>query len=386
MSFLPPSVQNAFVLEISEPILKVMMKLIIAATIPVIFISIVASICSVGDTETLNKVGKRVFIRFLVIMLLIEVGTIAICFVFFPVVSLDNYEESLNIGEVLKLFLSAVPSNAVTPFSEGNVVQVVLVAIMMGISVILLGNQIEYLHRIINECKMIVFKLMELILKVIPPVIFLSIFNALITSTLESVSGAWKIVAVQYIAFILMAVIMLARIAIRYDVNIKEFLKKLYPALMIVFTTASSSASMAKNIEICKRDFGIDDNFADFWIPLSHTLFASTMVNALITCSFYAAVFSGTTVSLMQLLIMSFLAIQFSVVTIRVPGGMVATLSILFSQLGFSLGAIGPICAVDIFVVNISGVVGMIVRDCELIDVAHQMNFVHESGVEHLHG
>jgi hypothetical protein len=57
---------------------------------------------------------------------------------------------------------------------------------------------------------------------------------------------------------------------------------------------------------------------------------------------------------------------------------MVATLGILFSQLGFSLDAIGPIVAVDIFIVNISGVVGMIVRDCELIDISHKMNFIEQ--------
>ncbi len=371
-------VQNFFVETLVKPISNTLMGLIVAITLPTIFISIVSSICVMEDLATLNSLGIKVIARFILLMFLFAVMAIGISAVFFPVLSIDGYKDSFDFAIILNLFLSAVPKNIITPFAEGNVLQVVILAFLIGAAVVSLSERVINLKKFINESKFMVSKIMDMVLKIIPATIFLCIFQTIMTGDFAEIGNTWKIIAAIYLEFILMSVIMLARIAIKYGVNIKDFLTKLYPVLMISFTTGSSTASMGDNLEICKRDFKIDKNFCDFWIPLSHTLFSGTVVVSLITSGFYAVEFLGETISITQLIILIFLAIQFSIVAIKVQGGMVATLGLLFTQLGVNVDAIGPIMASNIFIVNISGVFGMIVRDCELIDISHKMNFIEQ--------
>ena len=56
-------------------------------------------------------------------------------------------------------------------------------------------------------------------------------------------------------------------------------------------------------------------------------------------------------------------------------GGMIATMTLMLTQIGLPLEAIGSMTITDIFVVNVSGVISAIIRDCDLIDVSHRISF-----------
>ena len=95
-----------------------------------------------------------------------------------------------------------------------------------------------------------------------------------------------------------------------------------------------------------------------------------TMTVSIIIYSFFAAEFSGVEMSISQLIIIIFLSVQFAIASIRENGGIIATMTLLLTQVGFSLDSIGLIMAASIFIVNISGVIGIIVRDCDLYDMS----------------
>ena len=132
---------------------------------------------------------------------------------------------------------------------------------------------------------------------------------------------------------------------------------------------------MMVNMDVCKKDLKIDPVFCEFWIPLSHALFSPGTVNTLVICSFFGATISNASISLSQLILIAFLAIQLSIVTPKVYGGNIATFTILLTQLGFSQDAIGPMMVADIFTVNSMSFFGMFVRNCEIYDLSHQVKF-----------
>ena len=85
---------------------------------------------------------------------------------------------------------------------------------------------------------------------------------------------------------------------------------------------------------------------------------------------FFAAEFSAVEMSISQLIIVAFLSVQFAISTPSENGGLIATMMIMLTQFGFSEDAIGLMIAATIFIVNISGVIGIIVRDCDLYDMS----------------
>ena len=216
---------------------------------------------------------------------------------------------------------------------------------------------------------------MRLVMKLIPLIIFLCILKASVESSFEQIAGVWKIVAAEWVLFAVLSLAALLRTSLKYDLNIPDLLRKISPAFLISFTTGSGSASMPKNLEVCENVLKIDKNLCEFYIPLSHALCPIPMIVGIVICTFYAAEFAEAQISLAQIFVIAFLAIQFAISSTGGNGGLLATMALMLTQIGLPLEAIGPMTVTDIFVVNISGVITVIVRDCDLIDVSHEVGF-----------
>ena len=87
-----------------------------------------------------------------------------------------------------------------------------------------------------------------------------------------------------------------------------------------------------------------------------------------------SAEFSGIQISITQLIIIAFLSWQFSISAVKENGGIIAIMSFMLAQLGFPMDSLGMIMTANVFLVNISGVIGLIVRDCDLYDFSHKVN------------
>ena len=367
-----PEVQNLIV-NIITPVLNTLLGAIIAVNIPFIFVSIVASICAMENMVTLNTIGTTVLLRFFKILLFTMVVAIFVSSIFFPVVdfSFEGQISSSSSDELAKIFnliLSILPQNILEPFLKGNILQIVVLALLSGVCITILGDRVNDFKKVVVESKQIVFKMLSITLNLIPAVIFLSMVKTLLVYSFDQFFVLWRIILANYISFVIIPAAMLLRISIKHGVKISDFLRKIYPACLITFTTGSGSASMPKNLEICKRELHIKENLCDFYIMLSHTLCPIPATIGIIIYTFFAAEFSGVTMTISQLIIVAFLSFQFAISTAN--GGIIATMTLLLTQFGFSMDSLGLIMASSIFIVNITGVISIIVRDSDLYDLS----------------
>ena len=282
--------------------------------------------------------------------------------------------DSQEIQKIFVLILSIIPQNVINPFLKGQILQVVVLAMLTGVSITILGDRVIDFKNVIMNLKLIIFKIVSIVMKIIPLVIFLCIFKTILVYSFDEIFGMWKILAANYLAFLIIPMLMLLRMSMKYDIKISDFLKKLYPPILITFTTGSGSAAMPKNIELCKKELKLQPVLCDFYIPLSHALCPTTMLIGIIIYAFYAAEFSGIQISIEQLIIIVFLSWQFSISAVKENGGMIAIMSLMLAQLGFPMDSLGMIMTANVFLVNISGVIGLIVRDCDLYDFSHKVN------------
>ncbi len=371
---LPQSLTSFILNGLTIPLLNTLMKLIVAVTIPTIFFSVVSAICVMDDVSTLSNIGLKIIRRFMIIMTLVILVSIAASAYFFPIVSF-GVKGSVLLEEIISLLLSAIPDNIFKPFLEGNVLQIVMIAFLASICIVILDQRVAGLKASVNEIKELLFKMMELILKVVPLTIFLSIFKTLMTTSSENLFSVWKLVAISYITYCVVSFIMLLYLKLRYKIGVIDFFKKNAPVFIISLTMISGTASMMVNFDVCKQNLKIDPNLCDFWIPLSHTLFSPGTVNNFVLCAFMGAIMSEATISISQLFIIAFLAIQLSIVTPKVYGGSIAGFTVLLTNLGFSTETIGAMMINEVFIINASSLFGMVLRNCELFDLSHQVIF-----------
>lgn len=371
-SMLPTELQGAVIHEAAEPLLKMLMGLIVAVTGPFVFISIVNGICLMEDVATFSNVGLRVIRRFFIIMLCMALFSAGICQLFFPVVAI-NGESKLAISELFQLFLGIFPHNFVAPFVEGNILQIVFIAILTGISILTLTNVIPNLKVIVGELNKLILKMMDLVSKVIYAAIFLNVFKSIADNSMETILSVWRIVAANYAFSIGFGLLMLMHVVYKYRLNVADFLRQGANVFLVSFSTASNTAAMSMNITFAKERLKIESKFCDFWLPLSHAMFSPSAAAALVAGVFYTAYNAQLPLSLFSLFITIILALQLSIATPPVPGGIMAIYVIIFKNLGLPFDSIGMLMVSAVFVVNVSSFMSMLVRDCELIDIADEV-------------
>ena len=78
----------------------------------------------------------------------------------------------------------------------------------------------------------------------------------------------------------------------------------------------------------------------------------------------------------MQLILIIFIAVQLSIATPKVAGGIAASFTIMLTQLGFPLEMIGSLMIANVILDNVFSMLNVCSHDCELVTVAHKMGFV----------
>ena len=172
---LPVGLRLALANKIIGPIFGTFMGLLSAIAGPMIFFSVAWGIYSIGDTATLGKIGKRMISRFL--FMTFGVTTVAgVLMLFFFPVTLEG-GASFDIEELLKIVLGMVPNNFFVPFVEGNPLQIIFVAVCIGLSMLILANKTTVAASMMEQSNYIVQLMMETISKFVPVFVFGSIFN-----------------------------------------------------------------------------------------------------------------------------------------------------------------------------------------------------------------
>ena len=371
-AFVPEAI-SAFVLDsIVQPVSSAMLGVISAITIPLIFISVLSSICVMDNIASLNTIGLRSIGRFVMLTALITAVAMAAGELLFPVISI-NGSTDFAFSELLALLLQIIPKSLITPFVEGNALQIVFIALLVGACILLLDARVPGLKSFVGELNLLIAKMMEVVSAVIPFVIFLSIFQSFLKYSLKEILSVWRFVAAAYLCQLIVTIALCCYLRFRRNVKIANFVREIAPVLVVSLTTASSTLAIAPMLEVTKNKLKIEEKLCDFWVPIAHALFSPSLVPLLTTAGFFGAYYSGQTLSLLNLIVLFLLVIQLGIASPKVPGGVVAVLAILLTQLGQNTEAIGMIMLANTFIINVGTAFGTFVRCCEIRELSYRV-------------
>ena len=375
IGYFPQEIQSVFAEQIVTPALSTLLSLIVTVTVFMIFFSIVSGICAIEDVAMLSNIGATVIGRFFLIDLSIVAVTFLIGEIFFPVMTIAD-KNVVGVGQIMDLLLSIIPTNILDAFLKGKVLQVTIMAFAVGICIIKIGNRIANVKTLVTELNHLMFRVVKLVFSAIPLVIFLCVLKTLMTSSLSDFLKVWKIIVAELIIYAIIILLMMILLYVKTKVSIPDFLRKILPAAMISLATGSSVASLPKSLEISKENLNVEEKFCDFWIPLSLVLFSPSKLIQLTMAGFYVMSVTGETLSAFEALIIAFIAIQLSFSSPNAAGGIAASFSLLLTQLELPLEFIGTLMIADILTGNFFTGLNVLVRQCELMTVAHKMNFI----------
>ncbi|HJJ29239.1 MAG TPA: dicarboxylate/amino acid:cation symporter [Methanocorpusculum sp.] len=371
---LPQDLQTTLANTIITPLFDTFIGLLLAAALPMMFLSLMWGIYSIGDTATLGTIGKKVIGRYLGRIYFTLIVCTLLCAPFFTYVISLKMNSGFEYSELVELFLGIIPSNLILPFANGNTLQIIFLAVVFGLAMIVLNRKIPVLVQIVDQTNSIIQLVMEWITTLLPVIIFISVLNLMLSASKTGVHNIWILLCAILLCFTVNLVIMTGSLSIRRKINPFTLMKNLLPTFLIALTTASSAATFSTNMEACEKKFGISKKLVNFGVPLG-TAFSRPghAMSFFCVCLFMADQFE-VSMTLPWIVTAIVVAGLLAVAVPPVPGGGIACYSILFMELDIPVEALGIAIVLEILLDFISTALNMTAVPVDLKHVAGKMH------------
>lgn len=371
---LPENIGLFLTESITLPLYDKFIGIINAIAGPLVFLSVMWGIFSIGDMASLSKVGSKMILRFVVMLTIITAIGIIVILPFYPVTVGGG--SGFVFSELFKMILDIIPENALTPFTENNPMQIIFIAVVVGIAALLLSDKTTVVTNFVEQANYIVQLIMTTITKMIPAFIFFSIFNLISSDNLSFLLNSWELVLTTFSTLTLALVIYTFLVCTRKKISPVLLWKKLFPTFFIAVTTASSSAAFATNMETCEKDLGIDSKLVNIGIPLGQVVFmiGSALLYSCV-CLYFAKYydFAVTPTWLVTLLLVS---VILAIASPPIPGGDLIAYTVLFSQMGIPVEAMTICAALNVIFDFMVTAVSLSTLQMEMIELAGRLNYL----------
>lgn len=312
------------------PLSDAIFGLIRMTSIPVVFLCTLHGILSCGNISKIGKMGKKLIGNYSLFMVLFCLIDIAVFIIFMKIKITPETGGSTAVGALAPAFFSMIPDNMFAPFLNGNLVQIIVLAIVCGAALLVMGNRGNRIVEVTEQLREMCAMIMQWIGALMPLLIFVIIAqNIWNKEEFASVIGAWK--AVVVILAIYMAGIIYNIIAVskRKRIPVSQVVRAIMPVCTKAFITASSMLVYPDMMDALKNKLETDEGHAEFSLPLGLAFFAPGVI--LITgVTIYFAAVSGAQITVSWLCSLAVLCLLYSIAIPPVSGGVVAIVAIVF--------------------------------------------------------
>lgn len=337
---LPAPVREAAA-GVVNPLFTALMGILQTLASPMIFLSVCWGIINIGDVHMLGRIGKLVLLRFLgAIFLLTAMTAACLVWLFRPEGGVASMGENAA-AQIYSMLLEIIPGNIVTPFLEGNSLQIIFMAICAGLVLLVLGEKTSALRALLGQLNTAVQFMMEVVSRYISLFVFVSLLSLMLSDAASNLGGVVKGLLLGMAACVAWPLFYALWACLRLRVSFPLVLRKLLPTYLIALSTASSSAALSSNLETCERRLGISGRIVHFAVPLGQVMFKTGGAVGFFVLALGLAEFYGVAMPLSWIVTGVLTAGLLAIAAPPVPGGSLTCYTVLLAQLGIPDEAIG---------------------------------------------
>lgn len=320
---------------------------------PLVFCSIIMGIASIGNIRTTGKITGSAMVFFLattalasfmglIIPRIINLGK----GVSFEMATSDI--QATEITSILDTVKGLIPSNPVAAFAQGNMLQVLVFSVIVGFTLIAIGEKGEPLLNVINSLNEVCLRVISVVMYFTPIGVFCTIVPVVEANGTDTILSLATQLIVLYIAFFGFAFVVYGlAVKVLGKASPLKFFKAILPAALNAFGTCSSSATIPISKQCMEEDFGVSNKITSIAIPLGATV---NMDAVSILMSFMIMFFAnacGIDVSVSMMVIVLLANVLLSIGTPGVPGGAIASFAALATMAGLPAGVMGVYISIN---------------------------------------
>jgi len=341
---------------LSNGIFEVIGKLFVNSlkmlVVPLVFCSITVGVTSLGNLSLMGRIGFKAVL----IYLLTTAVAISLALICAIVISPGQGIEINNISQfaakeapsLASVLISIVPANPILALAEGEMLQIILFAIILGIAITVTGAKAEVFKKGISSLNDIMMNMVSIIMKFAPIGVFCLIAKTFATQGIDMIMPL-----LSY--FMTVALVLFLHVFFTYSFflrilgNVSPFLfiKKMRTAIVFAFSTASSNATIPITLNTVEKKLGVDKSVASFTVPLGATInMDGTAIMQGVATVFIATVYmiDLTVVDYLTVILTATLA---SIGTAGVPGVGLIMLTMVLTQVGLPVEGVALIIGID---------------------------------------
>jgi len=332
-----------------QPIGDIFIRLLMMLIVPLTFLTLISGITKLDDVKSLRSLGGLTILYYALSSLVAGAVGMSIALLLQPGkgVEIDlsktpemKFEEFSFIDNLVHW----IPKNPIEALATANMLQIIVFAIIVGITLLAMGKKGERLVVLARDGAALMIRITEFVMKVAPYGILALVANMVASMGFDMLREVGRFIFSQYLALLLFLVF-LYPILIRYlgKLNPLRFYRNIAPAMLVAASTTSSGATLPVSMGVAEENLGAPEKVWGFTLPLG----ATVNMDGMAACIGCIAVFScnlyDVPITAGRMFQFMFVGLALSIGTAGVKGAGIVMSTILLQTIGLPTVIIIPI-------------------------------------------
>ncbi|MEW6663339.1 MAG: dicarboxylate/amino acid:cation symporter [Bacillota bacterium] len=336
-----------------KPLGDLFLRLIRMVIVPLVFASLVVGAASTGDVTKLGRIGGKTISYYLVTTAIAVTLGLVLGNLIKPGLGL-NLDLSKAAFEAKKApafvdtMLNLFPTNPLAAMVEGNMLQIIVFALFVGVAITLVGQKAKPALEFFDSLAEVMYKITGMVMAFAPYGIFGLIAPVVGRYGLDIIMPLIKLILAVYIGGLLHALVVYsASVSIFAKMSPVKFFKGIFPATALAFSSTSSAATLPVTIKSTEDNLGVSKGVSSFVLPLGATVNMDGTALYQGICALFVAQVYGLELTMAQQLQVVLAGTLASIGAAGVPGAGLIMLTMVLTSVGLPLEGVGLVAGID---------------------------------------
>ena len=327
-------------------------KLMKMLVVPLVFCSIIVGVASISDIRKIGSIGGRTIGIYLITTALAVTIALIIAGFIHPgaglhMTGISNPSNVATNVTVTNTILDMVPDNPINSLANGDMLPVIIFAVLVGIILAKLGEETETINKIFHEGNDIMMEMTMIVMKFAPIGVFCLMAKTFATLGFNGIIPLSKYIICVLLCLAIQAFVVYPSLLVVFTrLNPIRFFRKFYSVMLFAFSSSTSNATIPLNMDRL-NELGVSRDVSSFTIPLGATINMDGTAIMQGVAVMFAAQAYGMDLGMTALLTVIFTAVMASIGTAGVPSVGIITLNMVFTSIGLPIDAIAIILGID---------------------------------------
>ena len=335
------------------PIGTMFINLIKMMIVPVVFTSLVVGMTSLGDIKKLGCIGAKTLGLYLITTAVAIVIGFGVAGVSHPGIGMEMSGAAAPTVKaapsIMEVFVAMIPANPVQSMAKADILPVIIFALFVGVGIIQVGGEKgKRLSDFFDSCAEVCYKIIAMVMEVAPIGVFALLLPVVAQNGPKVLLPLLSVIASVAIGCVLHAILVYSSLAsVLGKISPIKFFRGMSEAMLIAFTTCSSSATLPINMKNTEEKLGVSRDIASFVLPLGATINMDGTALYMGVCSLFIANVFGIDLTMQQMMMIVLTGTLASIGTAGVPGAGLIMLAMVLQSVGLPIEGLALVAGID---------------------------------------